>query len=170
VERHAVILPDEFVASASDHRWKVPAKDCVPARAEAQVDPSFWLDWGNRLSTRPEAQAPPDPAVFGHYRLDIRFHSTEGKEEEIEAFEENVWDKLAVENGETLPSHAGDFGYRLFLERILLKQQESVLRLTLDGLRRYGLMDCATVTHSAPDPDNWHRDRKVIVWSPDGGE
>src|SRR5713101_707910 len=43
VDRHAVMLPDEFIASASARGWKVPPKDQVSWRAKADYDYSPWL-------------------------------------------------------------------------------------------------------------------------------
>lgn len=88
VERHGVMLPEEFVASAAARGWRVPPVDrvgtLVPAalidralrsgdtalaaridksigEGGCQVDDSAWLEWAKRLPEVPAVPSPPDP-------------------------------------------------------------------------------------------------------------
>jgi hypothetical protein len=94
VERHAVMLPDEFVASASARGWEVPPRDQVPQRGEAAHDYSFWLQWAKGLPDVPAVQAPPDPQVLERFCLIIQDSEADGPDEQMDAFEETVWDGL----------------------------------------------------------------------------
>jgi hypothetical protein len=69
VQRHAVILPDEFVASASSRGWKVPPKDQIPPRDEAECDYSLWLQWAKALPRVLEVPSCPDSRVLERFCL-----------------------------------------------------------------------------------------------------
>jgi hypothetical protein len=166
VERHAVILPEDFVTSASGRGWRVPPKDQIPERRETKVDHSFWLDWGNRLPGVPEKQSFPDPQVFEAFRLIVRFPGIRDSDEQIEAFEDEVWEKLENEYGRWVCGQVAEVGYERHLEWVSVKQRDFVLRLVLDGLSCHGLAERAMVICSEPDPHDWQRDRNLTVWPP----
>lgn len=52
VERHDVMLPEEFVASASARQWVVPAVESLRKRS---VDYTFWLAWAANLPDVPDS-------------------------------------------------------------------------------------------------------------------
>jgi hypothetical protein len=190
VERHGVMLPEEFVASASARAWKVPSIDQVGAKVPYALiyieilggkpldriaeriaatsswewDSTCWLEWANGLPKVPEARPLPDPAVLERFCLVIQSPWTDGPDEQMEAFEESVWDKVQAQYGRYVPG----VGEEQYMEWVSVKHRDTVVALVLDGLCRYKLMDRVKVVCSEPDPDDWQRDRNVTVW-PTGG-
>jgi tetratricopeptide (TPR) repeat protein len=167
VERHSVVLPDEFVASASARGWKVPPKDHVPDRSEAKVDHSFWLDWATRLPDNPTTTNAPDSLAVAALRLAVRFPGVEYPDEQIAAFDDDVWDMLQRDGY----GHTPIFGRvhehcyaECQLEGVSVERWDTLLAAVLDGLRRHGLVNRAEVIRIEPDPGDWHRDRDRIVW------
>jgi hypothetical protein len=157
------MLPEEFVASASARGWTVPPKDQVLQRGVAEYDYSAWLEWAKGLPEVPGARHDPDPSVLERFSL-VQCCDTCEPDEQLDAFDEQVWDKV----GEHYGRHAPNVGDERVIERISVAHRDTVIALVLDGLRRYGLMDRVKVICSEPDPDDWHRDRDVTVWPREG--
>lgn len=163
VYRHGVMLPDEFIATASARHWKVPPVDqvaaAVPAilfyksarergRAEKTsrnlveqttvhiIDSTFWLSWSEALPSIPVTSSPPDEQVIQRFCLTVQ--GLDDPDPQIELFEECVWDKICEVHGRSeygwgCPSHD--------IEWISVHRRDKVVAEVLDGLRRYGLTD-----------------------------
>jgi hypothetical protein len=182
------MLPEQFVASASARGWQVPPVDRVEARvpgvllynavrsgdverlkqidartrdALCEPDYSVWLEWAKGLPDVPDEQPDRDPTVLERFSLVIQCDETGAPDEQVEAFFEGVWDKVAEQYGR----HVAGVGWGDSIEWISVKHREAVVALVLDGLRRYGLMDDRiTVIRCEHDPDDWQRDRALTVW------
>ena len=194
VERHAVALPEEFVASVSARGWKVPPKNQILPKGreliddstwrdwarQLPIDHSLWLDWAKRLPDVPTTTDSADPQALATICLVVRFPMIDEEEqcgEQFDAFNQDVWNMLRngygdVEFGVML--HYGQGGEQICqicagdyadLEGITVERWDMLLTTLLDGLRRHGLVDQAEVIRIEPDPVDWHRDRESIVWS-----
>jgi hypothetical protein len=186
VERHGVMLPEEFVASASTRGWRLPPIDEVGARipsslfysalrtgelpdrlevsGKCTVDHTLWLEWANGLPEVPAELPQPDPAALERFCLVLQYPDTDGPDEQLEGFEETVWDKVLEQYGRSLPG-VGEVQY---IEWVSVKHRDAVVALILDGIRRYGLTDRVKVICSEPDLYDWQRDRDVTVWPQEG--
>src|SRR5262249_39490116 len=102
--------------------------------------------------------------VLERFGLVLQFPETGEADEQTVSFGEDVWDKVQEQYGRYVPG----VGEEQYIEWISVKQRDTVVALVLDGLRRYGLMDGAKVICSEPDPDDWQRDRDVVLWPPKG--
>jgi hypothetical protein len=185
VERHSIMLPEEFVASAAARGWQVPPIDQVgalvpsahfdsawrrheaplvdqlAARGRYMVDHSLWLEWGKALPNVPEAHSSPDARVLERFCLTIKESETDESDPQTEGFEESVWDKLRQEYGR----YEDGLGCAdLDIEWIAVKHRDLVVAQALDGLRRYALTDRVQLVAHAPDPNDWQRDRAIAVW------
>jgi hypothetical protein len=171
VERHAVRLPDEFVAGAATRGWKVPPLDLVPERGKTRPDHSFWLQWAKGLPDAPEAQSLPDPRVFERFCLILRDLGRDAPDEQqVEGFVKSVWDKVRDEYGRHMG--IGDLcvdmgiGDDLYIDGITVGHRSAVLARVIGGLHWYKLADQVELICSEPDPNDWQRDRNVAVWPP----
>lgn len=52
IERHSVILPEEFIETMRANDWRVPAAAKDAAAAQRRFDYTFWLDWSGRQKHR----------------------------------------------------------------------------------------------------------------------
>lgn len=120
VERHGVILPEEFVASVAARAWKVPPLDqigtLVPGaliyralrsgdmalvdkieksirEGGCKVDYSIWLEWARRLPEVPAVQSSPDSRVLDRFSLVFQCPYTDEPHEKLDGFDE-LWDKV----------------------------------------------------------------------------
>jgi hypothetical protein len=186
VERHGVTLPEAFVAAAAARGWRVPPVDRVgelvpgvliynyPRRGDQEtleklwdrmravpcrVDASVWLEWARDLPGIPTAQIPPNPGMLERFCLVAVYPDTDVFHEPFEGFDD-LWEEI----GEGYGRHAPDVGGERVIEYISVDHRETVVGLVLEGLRRYGLMDRIKLICSVPDPNDWHRNRDVIVW------
>ncbi len=190
VERHGVVLPEEFVASAAVRGWRVPPVDQVEGAAPGvllyrtfgsdeatrsqiyeriracgcTVDNVVWFGWANRLPEASTVPSSPDPKVMERFSLVVQYTEASGDDGRWDDFDEGVWEKV----GEHYGRHAPNVENERVIEGIAVEQREAVVARVLDGLRRCELMDRVKVIYSAPDPDDWQRDRDVTVW-PQGG-
>jgi hypothetical protein len=154
VQRHAVMLPDEFMASAAAHQWKVPPWDEVRDDFNGTINHSFWLDWANKLPECPEAPPPGDSIPLERFSLIAQDPEIEELHETISCFFENVWDKTLTQYGRDI----GGFNAERFIEWISIKDRDEVVSIVLDGLSRYGLQAQVRVRCSRPDVNDWQRD------------
>jgi len=159
VERHAVILPDEFVASASARGWKAPPVEQGRNWGPNEYEYSFWLEWAKGLPDFPVEQSTPDSAVMDRFCLVLRYRDTSWPNEQVEAFTEDVWQKGAEKFGVELPGLNGD----QFIEGISVTNRNTVLAIVLSGLRQYQLTDRLRLFYREPDPGDWQRSRDVPV-------
>jgi hypothetical protein len=90
----------------------------------------------------------------------MKYLEATGADEQIEAFEDNIWDKVQEQYGRLLPGVEDE----QFIEWVSVKERDTVVALILEGLRRYGLMDRVKVICNGPDRDDWQRDHDVPVW------
>ena len=187
VERHGVTLPEEFVANAAARGWRVPPIDQVgdsvpgvliykfPRRgdeeaieqvwermreAPCRVDDSVWLEWARGLPGISTVQIPPCPRVLERFCLVAVYPDTDVFDEPLEAFDD-LWEEVGEKYGRHAWPNVGD---ERVIEWTSLNQREALVNLLLEGLRRYGLMDRIKLICSVPDPDNWQRDRDIVVW------
>jgi hypothetical protein len=161
VERHAVRLPDEFVAGAAARGWTVPPSDPGAGRGKDEWDPSFWLEWAKGLPDVPDDPPPADPQVLERFCLSVRWPEADVPDEQIEGFWEGVWDKVEDAYGRCVVGAADPC-----IEGISVKHRAAVLAQVLDGLRQYGLTDRVKLIGSEPDPADWQRDRDVAISPP----
>jgi hypothetical protein len=186
VERHGVMLPGEFVASASAQAWKVPpidevgakvpsalyysglrgwmAQDGIGTSGQWKVDYSFWLEWAKGLPEVPEVQPHPDPGALERFCLVMQYLDTEELDEQMEGFYDNIWDKVEEQYGR----YRHGVEKERYIEWISVNHRDAVVALVLDGLRRHELKDRVTIIRSAPDPNDWQRDRDVTLWPQKG--
>jgi hypothetical protein len=146
VKRHGVMLPEEFVASASAREWRVPPVDQVGAivpgallysalrggdmalltqmdksirEGRCEVDYAVWLEWAKRLPEVPSGPPPPDPRVLARFSLVVQYPDTDEPNERLDGFDEHVWAKL----GEQYERHAPNVGDERVIEWISIEHQ-----------------------------------------------
>jgi hypothetical protein len=185
VQRHGVVLPEEFVASASARGWEVPPVDQVrasmpmayycsappseqmdflksnPAAANFKLDYSVWCEWGSRLIYYPKSETVPDPGVMRRFCLTIQHPEADEPGPRWWEFDELVLDKMRDEYGQF--EHGFGNSY-LDIEWISVEHRASVVAKIVGGLRQYGFIDRAQLICSEPDPDDWHHDREFVLW------
>jgi hypothetical protein len=78
VQRHGVMLPEEFVVSASARQWKIPPLEQVPPALQyknrtgvplLKIVDSHWLEWAKRLPAISRAPSVPDASVLTRFCL-----------------------------------------------------------------------------------------------------
>src|SRR5262249_4726562 len=138
----------------------VPPRDQIATGVGFKVDYSFWLEWAKGLPDLPEAQPLPDPGVLERICVVIQDLQPDDYDERREAFDDQVWDKVAEQYGRHVPN----VGDEQVIEGISVESRATVLALVLDGLSRYELMNQVKVICSEPDPEDWQRDRDGTVW------
>lgn len=184
-------LPEEFIETAAAREWELPPLDDVADRvpdvlryvltrrdeeargriaakmsgARAGIDYSVWLRWAKELPEGPAAQSDLERSEVQRFVLVLQIRwEDDHEEEEIEAFESQVWDKVAEQYGGTIRCDSGEE----LTAGIAVEHSATVLSLVLEGIKQYKLMDRVKLIWSVPDPEDWHRDRDVIVWPLDG--
>jgi hypothetical protein len=122
VERHAIMVPDEFVVRASARGWEVPPKDQIPQCGEAEYDYSFWRQWAKSLPDIPEVATLPDPRVVERSCLILQYPEANGLDNRlVEAFEDIVWDKVREQYGR----YSGRFGDEQYIEWVVGEHRET---------------------------------------------
>jgi len=186
IERHGVILPEEFVAGASARNWTVPPleevlakmpsmrffhletqeeerefmekfySDDLPQEPDVRVDSSSWVAWARGL---PEiARTEPDPYALQRFRIVLQGPDTDIPDDPMIAFDTEVWDQLVQLYGRQTPN----VGDEMCMES-LLKDRDAIVSTLLDGLRRYQLLERCRLICSEPDPTDWQRDRDQVI-------
>ena len=186
MERRGVVLPEEFVASASGRGWRLPPVDQVEgvapgvllyrtfgldeaARSQiyqrireggCKVDAAVWLRWANRLPEASAIEKSIERKVFERFSLVVQYTEASGADDLLDDFDERVWETVGEQYGRHTPKVENE----RIIEGIAVEQREAVVAQVLDGVRHCGLMDRIKVIDSAPDPDDWQRDRDVTIW------
>jgi hypothetical protein len=68
------------------------------------------------------------------FNLVIRYRCRDAFDEQMEAFEDDVWDRVREQFGRQIEG----VGEEQYIEWISAEHRDTVVALVLDGLRRYG--------------------------------
>jgi hypothetical protein len=109
----------------------------------------------------PAARLPPDSKSLERFSLIVQYADMDELDKQLDGFDEHVWDKVGEQYGRFVVPNLGD---ERVIEWISVEHRDTVVKLVLDGLRRYELMDRVKVLCSVPDPDDWQRNRDFTVW------
>jgi hypothetical protein len=136
----------------------------MAARIQCEFDCSAWLEWAKVLPEVADAQPHSDPSVFERFSLVVRYPDSDESDEQMNAFEDGVWDKARELYGRRGPV----VGDQSSIEWISVEHRDTVVAFVRDGLRRYGLSDQVKLIHREPDPHDWQRDREIAIEPPGG--
>jgi hypothetical protein len=164
VERHAVVLPEEFVAGAARRGWRIsgPSEGCD----RCPVDYDYWAQYSKSLPVLTDFAGDPDPLVFKTVCAVVRFPETVGIERETEPFAEDVWDGLPADGYgyENMYQIHKDGFYEFQLEHVPVERWDTLMAVVVEGLNRYSLAHRAVIVRIEADPGEWHRDRECLLW------